>query len=163
MRFRCIVISILILLFACNEQKSNNETNKVIKPVEQIQDTSLLKGVIEAFISNEQVKSNVITVQCTIRSDSLKFFIVDSYPSLDDVQMLGYTVIGNYTVCFVGDEIPLNFINLEHQEVPSEVKKKNEEFRNLKDVSQLKRSEPFSQTVCFKGNNLIQCPIFPVY
>lgn len=158
MGFKYIQLIILVLLLACSNRKSNNETAQDAKPIKHNQDYFLLKDFIEEFLSNKQVKSDVITLVCNRHNDSLRFLIVDTYPIFDEREMTGYTYIKNRKVCIVGDELPPGFINIEFKEVPVEVKKRNDEFRNSNDISKLKHSDPFKQVICFKGKELIQCP-----
>ncbi len=159
MHTRIILIAALIFLTRCenDSQSAEKKDYQNVDPNKTNSDGFLLREFVDEFLSNKRVKSEIITLQCVKSNDSLRFIMFDSYPDLDETVFLGYSSVRSHKICFVGDNIPSGFINIEFNDVPVEVIRKNKEVKNSKKVT-IEISEPLTLSICFKGRNLIECP-----
>jgi hypothetical protein len=156
--FKIPSILIFTLLIACQGNRSSGESDQSTS-TEKNRDSFLLERIVQGFLSDDRVKSDIITLQCFKSNDSLRFSMIDAYPNLEEATFLGYTSIKNRKVCVVGDSVPLGIISIESKKVPIEVSHRNEDIKNSKKLL-IEISEPFVQSVCYKGRNLIKCPIY---
>lgn len=145
------------LLVACHGNDSSNNVNKNVTSVKMSKDSFLLERIITDFLSNDRVKSNIITLQAIKNNDTVKFIMMDSYPSLDEDTYIGYSNIKNRKVCILGDSIPPGFIKIDSRDVPIEVLDRIEVINNSKKLV-MENVDFVTQSVCFKEKNLIKCP-----
>lgn len=153
---KIISIFTILLITSCHIDSTSKETHQGIEPTRTSESNFLLKEIVEEFLSNDRVKSDIVTLQCFKIHDVLQFSLIDDYPDLESAVFHGYTSIKNHKICIVGDSIPPGFINIKFNNVPVEVVHRNKEVKNSKKYMIL-NSHPLVQTVCFRGKSLIKC------
>ena len=146
--------SILALLIICGCRTNNKQIKSEI-----IFKNDLLKSKIESYItsiSHEYTKSNIISVICKNKHDTILFEIVNSCPDLSLVKFNGYMDFLGYKLCFVGTYPPNNFLIINKTgNIPDEVIKINNQSRS-NSTAILNNTEPILWTLYFKGINLIK-------
>lgn len=146
-----IIIIIIHFLDGCQgklNSKENLSRGKVLQPF------------VEKFISNLSSGTDterIVTINYYNIEDTLVFNISKACPELGIFTFKGYSMLNGYVLCFLGNDFPSTYCNIEYENIiPEVVATKNIEFQK---TSHFKISDEDIQvwTFYFSKGNLVKC------